>query len=112
MQRIKEKLITKFNISIIFVVLISILCLIFFLNKNSNYMVKINLIDDDSPDRILEVYKNDNKIEYKEIRLKDITLCTYDNPAVYYGELVDIEEVTIILKNGDSVKAKIFKEEV
>ena len=98
----------KFRFFGIFIILIAVIILVFKVtNLNTEYIVKINLIDKDSPDRILEVYKNNKKIDFNQIKIKDITLCTSDNPAVYYGELISVNELTIILKNGDIVQAEL-----
>lgn len=80
-------------------------------NKEENYVVKMKNVDDQfSPDRFIDVYNNNKKVKYKEIRLlNDITLCTYENNAVYYGELEDIQEVIIVFEDKN-VKAKLEME--
>lgn len=107
---------SKKKIIIIFTFCITILLGIFVFNlyksnNQANYVVKVKTIDDQySPDRFLEVYNNNKQVKFKEIQLlNNITLCTYENNAVYYGELDDIKEVIIVFENK-RVKAKLDKE--
>ena len=81
-------------------------------DKNAVYTVRVSLVDDKSPDRILTVYKNDKKIDYKEIRKMNGTLlCEADFSAVYFGEIKNESELKIVLKNDKEVVAKIVKGE-
>jgi len=81
-------------------------------DKDAVYTVKVSLVDDKSPDRILTVYKNDKKIDYKEIRkMSGTLLCEADFSAVYFGEIKNESELKIILKNDEEVVAKIVKGE-
>ncbi len=81
-------------------------------DKNAVYTVKISLVDDKSPDRILTVYKNNKKIEHKEIRKMNGTLlCDSEYSTVYFGEIKNETELKIILKNDKEVVAKIEKGE-
>ncbi len=102
-------------IFLIFLTFISIFFLIklYSSNNQTNYIVRIKKVDDEySTDRLLEVYNNDKKVKYKEIQLlNNMVLCTYDNNAVYYGELEDIQEVIIVFENKN-VKAKLEKENI
>ena len=104
MQRTKGILIK----SLVFIIILVSLIIIFY--PRNNYSIKITEIDDKSPDRVLEVYNNKKKISFKKIEVNNNTLCTYDSPYVYYGELMDIEEVTVILNNNKSIKIKLEKE--
>ncbi len=93
--------------------------IIFFVIRNAKddeskavYTVKVSLVDDKSPDRILTVYRNDKKIEYKEIRKMNGTLlCESNNSAVYFGEIKNESSLKIILKNDKEVVAKVMKGE-
>lgn len=104
----KKKLIIG-GILVIFITTI----LIIFLTKTT-YVIKVSLVDDKSPDRILTVYNNkDEKVEFKKIELLDGTvLCDEINQAVYYGNIKDITELRIVLKDNSKVIAKLIKEEV
>ncbi len=84
--------------------------IIFTVKDNASYTVKVNVIDDYSPDRKLVVYKNDKEIEYKEIRLMDDTvLWKYTNPSVYHGNVKNESELKIVLNNDKVVIAKVVK---
>ena len=89
---------------------------IFFLLKGSSdikYTIKVNLVDDHSPDRILMVYKNDEKIDVKRIEYMDgVLLCNGYNTAVHFGDIQNIEELKVILIDNSEVVAKIVDEEV
>ena len=100
----KGKLILTIIVSIL--TLISII--IIFNSKKYEYTIKGYLVDDKSPDRILKVYKEGKEVEFLEIRYKDdVLLCTSKVPAVYYGDIKDVKELKVILKNEKEVVAKI-----
>ena len=95
-------------ITVIILVIVSVI--MFTMKDNSTYIVKVNYIDDYSPDRKLVVYKDDEEIEYKEIRLMDDTLlCKYTNPSVYHGNVKNESELKIVLNNDKVVIAKVVK---
>jgi hypothetical protein len=83
-------------------------------NKKVYYTVKVLMVDDHSPDRILEVYDDKNKkIEVQKIEYLDGTLlCNGYNTAVHYGDIENEKEVKIILLNREEVRAKVNLEEV
>ena len=104
---------------ILVIILILLITLVFVIlhftnNKSDNktYVVKVNIVDDRSPDRTLTVYENNKKIEFKEIRYlnDDVRLCTYKNPTVFFGDLEGEKELKIILTNDKEVVAKIEEE--
>lgn len=96
---------------IVFLIPIVILILTVILFNRSTYTIKVNLVDSYSPDRILEVYKNNKKIDYNEIQYKDGTiLCKGDNKTVAYIDLIDEKTLIVILKNDKKVKAKIIED--
>ena len=78
------------------------------------YKIKVNLIDDRSPDRLLVVYRNGKETtDYKYLRYKDnkeVVLCYSETPAVNQFEIKDIDELVIVLPNDKEVVAKIEKE--
>ena len=97
-------------IIITLIVLITGGILFFVIRDKGNYIVKVNRVDDYSPDRTLVVYKDDKEIEYKEIHLIDDTpLCKYSNPSVYYGNIKNESELKIVLNNNKVVIAKVVK---
>ena len=87
--------------------------LIILLNKTT-YEIRVSIVDDKSPDRILTVYNNkDEKVEFKRIELLNGTfLCDEINSSVYYGNLKNINELQVILKDDSKVVEKLIKEEV
>ena len=99
-------------IGLIIIVVIAIIVLILLLTKKS-YVIKVSKVDDRSPDRILTVYYNEEKIEFKRIELLDgKALCSGLNPTVHYGNIEGINELRVILKDNSKVIAKIVIEEV
>ena len=90
-----------------------IVLLVLFLNK-TKYIVRVSIVDDQSPDRILTVYKNDTeKIEVKRIELTDGTvLCNGYNTTVHFGDIEKEKDLRVILKDNSVVMAKIIIEEV
>ena len=84
-----------------------------FVNRDSStYIVKVNLVDEKSPDRILKIYRDNQEIDYKEIRkMNGLLLCESDNSSIYYGEIKNETKLKIILKNDKEVVAKIVEGE-
>lgn len=105
----KKKLLIVGSILIVVIIVI----LIILLNKTT-YTIKVSTIDDKSPDRILTVYDNkNNKVDFKRIELLNGTvLCDEINSSVYYGNLVNLDELRVVLKDDSRVIAQINKEEV
>ncbi len=106
----------KKNLIIIVTSFILILGVILFLVLNSkiNYTIKVSLVDDHSPDRVLTVYNDKNeKIDVKKIVYLDGTLlCNGYNTTVHFGDIENEEVFKIILKDNTEAKARIIKEEV
>lgn len=98
---------------ILFIVIIVSLLLIVTSNKTT-YIIKVSLVDDRSPDRILTVYNNKNeKISVKRIEYLDGTLlCNGYNTTVHFGDIESEKELKIILKDLSETTAKIVEEEV
>ena len=103
----------KFLIIGAIVLIVITIVLIILLNKTT-YVIKISMVDDKSPDRILSVWTNkDEKVDFKRIEFANGTvLCDEINSSVYYGNLKDINELNVILKDDSKVVAKLIKEEV
>lgn len=79
--------------------------------KNDNYTLKVKKIDDNSPDRIIEIYYNNEKIEFKHIKYSDgVIICTNDKPITYYGNITNEEKLIVVLKNNDEIEIKIKEE--
>lgn len=106
----KKKLVI---IGSVLVVLITVVILLMLLSK-TKYTIKVSMVDDQSPDRILTVYdENNKKIEVKRIEYLDGTLLCYGyNTTVHFGDIENEKELKVILKDKTEVKAKIVKEEV
>ena len=85
------------------------------LKDSGNYEIHIEKVDDNSPDRFLNVYHNGKKIDnYKYITFtdeKETIVCYSKNPVANMFEL-DVEELIIVLSNDKKVHAKIIKEEI
>lgn len=79
---------------------------------NELYVVKVYIIDKNSPDRLLKVYKNDKEIEFDSIYyLDNVLICNSTNPAVAKSAIKNEKELKVKLKNKKIVKAKIELEE-
>ena len=112
----------KKKLIIIILILMFILLLIGFLfyenaNKyNGNYEIKIEKIDNNSPDRRLIVLKDGEKTtKYKHIAFKEnksIILCYQKNSTVNVFELDNIDELLIVLPNDKEVIAKVIREDL
>lgn len=100
-------------VSCICIILLSLALYIAFSNK-FKYVIKVSLIDDNSPDRVLTVYDNNNeKIDVKRIEYIDgKLLCNGYNTTVYYGDIKDETTLKIVLKDDTEAKAKVINEEV
>lgn len=97
----------KIILAIIAVLIISLI--IYF--TGGTYTVKIKTVDSFSPDRILEVYKDNKKIDYEEIQYDDgTTLCYSKNSTVAYTDLIEEKELQVVLKKDKKVKAKIIED--
>lgn len=100
----------KAKITFIAVCFILVIFLIIYFSRET-YTIKVKKVDSFSPERILEVYKNNKKIDYKEIQYEDdTTLCDSSNPTVAYVDLIDEKKLQIVLKNNKRVKAKIVED--
>ena len=101
----------KYLIIIIALLILLTAGLILLLTRDSgNYTVKVNIIDDYSPDRILTVYKDGKEIDFKEIRKMNGTLlCEEGISSVYYGEIKNESSLKVILNNDKEVVAKVVK---
>lgn len=74
----------------------------------SKYSLVIKKIDNYSPDRLVEVYKNGKKIEFKYLEYVDGTvMCTGKNPTVSYIDLIDVDTVTVVLDDNRIINIKI-----
>lgn len=72
------------------------------------YTVKFTSVDDYSPDFKAEIYENKKKIEFEQIKTDDnIILCTSKNPQFSNLDIIDVAEITIVLKDGGEFKVEI-----
>ncbi len=97
----------------VLVAVVAIVILVIMLSK-TKYIIKVSMVDDQSPDRILTVYNDKNeKVEFKRIELLDGTvLCNGDNTAVHYGNIKNVHELKVVFKDKSKVVAKVVEEEV
>ena len=80
-------------------------------NKTSiseDYIIKIKLVDEKSPERKLELYSDNEKIDFKEIFVLDgLLLCDNETPYVFYGEIKNMEKLKVKLKDNREIIARI-----
>ena len=75
--------------------------------KVKSYSIKVRAVDQYSPDRILSVYENGNMISVAAVKYNGTILCSGDNMVVNMYEIEGMNELTVILKDGKSITAKI-----
>ena len=103
----KKKIIIIVAVVIIIVIAAVIILLI---NNKASYIVRTRIVDDQSPARYIDVYRNGEKIEFKEVRyMDDVLLCKGTNPTIHFTELDGYEELKIILNDDKVVIAKVDK---
>jgi len=91
-------------------VFVLILLFIMLLSRKDTYTINIEQIDNFSPDRKLIVYKNDKKINFKELQYTDGTyLCSGKNPTVSYSEIIGVTELIIKIDEKKQIVAKIVE---
>ena len=106
----KKKILIVCSICIVIIAVV----LVFVFSNQTKYKIRISLIDDYSPDRILTVYnEKDEKIDVKRIEYTDGTLlCNGYNTTVHFGDIENETILKIILKDNSEEEAKIIKDEV
>ena len=105
----------KKTIIIIIAVLLVIIAagLICYFTRNttpSTYEIRVDLVDDKSPDRTLVVLKDGKETkDYKYIRYSDgVILCYQKNSTVNMYE-IDSDELIVVLLDDTEVNAKIIR---
>lgn len=97
-------------VAIALVIIVVLLFVILKLSNKQQYTITVEKIDDQSPSRILKVFEGNKEVSFKEIRYKDdVFLCRSTNPTVFYGDILDEEELKVVLNENDYVIAKIDK---
>lgn len=96
------------NWVIIFAVIFLIILILVLVGRKDTYKIKIEYIDNFSPDRELIVYKNNKKINFQELHYTDGTyLCSGANPTVSYSEIDGITELIIKIDEKKQFVAKL-----
>ena len=103
----------KKKIVIIALALLILVGGVYFIIKASHvpvYEIKVELVDEKSPDRILVVLKDGKEFkDYKYIKYTDgVILCQQKNPTVNVFEIED--ELIIVLTDDSEVTANLVKE--
>ena len=100
-------------VSVIFLLIIGPITFIVISDKTDNsYKIKLEKIDDNSPDRKLILYQNNKEVEFKKIEYLDGTiLCKKNNPTIFFGDLDGIKKVIVTLKDDKKIKIKVIMEE-
>lgn len=98
----------KSIVILLFVLVFSLLLIPIF--HHSTYTIKVEMIDDFSPDRKLTVYKDRKVINFKELQYMDGTyLCSSKNPTVSYSEIAKETKLIIKISDKKKVVAKIVE---
>jgi len=95
------------------IVIIVAIGLVFITSQsNGNYIVKVNMVDAKSPDRILELYKDNKKIDFDSIYyLDDVFICNNKVPNAAKSALKNVTKLKVKLKNGKTIKVKVEMED-
>ena len=102
----------KYILIIVPIIIVVVISLIFISKQNNNYIIKISEVDDRSPDRVLSVYKDNQKIDFDSIYyLNDVFICDSTVPNVSKSAVKRMDKLKVKLKDGKIVKAKVLKEE-
>ena len=97
---------------IIFVIIVIILGLIIILNIDNGYIVKIDIVDLKSPDRVLVLYKDNKKVDFDSIYyLDNVYICNSETPYVAKSILKNVKRLKVKLKNGKVINVKVIEEE-
>ena len=77
--------------------------------KEVNYVANIEYFESlpSSPDRLVTLYADGEKIEFDEVRNGNILYCTGDNPFLNVYELDGLTSLEILLKTGETITASI-----
>lgn len=114
-------LIRRKNI-IIVIIVVTILCSLLFVfynfrvSNSQNYKINLSKIDEYSPDRKLEVLKNNEIIEFDRIYYDlenndEVILCYGENPYVSYLDFNKVTKLIIVLKNSKKIHIEYIMEE-
>lgn len=94
-------------IIMVFVVVIMIL-----LQQDSKYRIKLKKFDNNSPDRVLVLLKDNKEQNFLEIYyLDDTLLCSGHNPTVNKSDVQLEETLKVKLENNKIIKVKVTEEE-
>lgn len=103
----------KVIIIAICIMLITIIGITIFSQKNDEYKISISIIDKNSPDRKVTVIKNNKEVKFDSIYyLDDVLLCSSANPTINMYDVNIGEELKIKLKNNKIVNATVELKEV
>ncbi len=108
----KKKVIGIIIVVVLF--LVALLTIIFLYNndKKATYKIVVSVIEKNSPDRELSVFKNQKEINFDTIYyLDDVLLCKGVNPTINKNDVKNGEELKIKLKNKKIVRAIVEMEE-
>ena len=78
--------------------------------KEINYTFKLEMVDNYSPDLIINVYEDGVKIDFNSISYNGYQICTGEVPVISYNELGDANKLDVELTNGDVVVATLSNE--
>lgn len=71
------------------------------------YTVKVSVVDEYSPARILSVYEDGSKISFKQINYTDGTKLCSSNGNVNKSDINDVSKLQVVLSDGTKVTATI-----
>ena len=99
-------------VALVFVILILISFVLINVFQKNEYYIKASAIDKNSPDLMLNVYKNDTEIEVKAIYyLNGVLLCNGNNLTTNKFNIKNNDQLKVVLKNDKEATAKVVMEE-
>lgn len=107
----KTKKIAIVSILIVFIIILAVFVIINILRKD-NYIIRVSMVDKNSPDVVLTVYNNDMAVDVEAIYyINGVLICNGNNLTTNKFNIQNDKEMKVVLKNKREVIAKVVMEE-
>ncbi len=81
-------------------------------NENDKYVIKIDIVDEKSPDRKLSLLKDGREESFDSIYyLDDVYICDSNVPNTSKSALKDVKKLKVKLKSGKIIEVKVKKDD-